>query len=220
MSTSITIDVRKVEDLAKRLGSIGQERIGRGALAAVNEVTIEFKEKAIRGEIANINLTDAYVRGKTDMKLASTAVRPRAEIVTAGDLTVLGRFPGTVWYRQPGAQRRAGPVKGRRSAGVYANITDTDRINEPQWFLMRLKNQTSLMGAFVRSDKIAPKNDRGPGLGDAGRRRDGKSGKRHIYGPSPYQLFRKQIDVQGPQLMDDLEATAVRKILGEVEEVL
>lgn len=202
----IKVNVREIEALEGRLLRITPESIGRGALQAVNAVTTEFQESAIRGEIRNINLTDAYVRSKTDLRLGNNVFKPRAEITTRGDLTVLGRFPGTVWYRQPGAPRRAGPVKGRRSAGVYANVTNTDRLDQPQWFLMRLRNQGGLMGAFVRDDTVAPRGTR-----------DGSAGKRHIYGPSPYQLFRKQIDLQGPQLEDDLERTAAATILADIE---
>lgn len=218
--TKITVKVNGLEALADGLSRVTGQRLGRSALEAVNEVTVRVERQAVEGELANINLTTAYVKSKTDVSLGSNPASPRGEIVTSGDLTVLGRFPGTVWYRQPGAPRRAGPVKGRRSAGVFANITNTERINQPQWFVMRLKNQSTLTGAFVRDDAIAPKNDRGPGLGDAGRRRDGKAGKKHIYGPSPYQLFRRQIDVQTGRWQDDLDQTVTSALVRAIEESL
>ena len=217
---SLKVNVRELDGLAGGLDRVTGRSLGKAALDAVNEVTVDFEAKAIKGETANINLTEAYVRGKTDLTLASNLAKPRAEILTRGDLTVLGRFPGTVWFRQPGAPRRAGPVKGRRSAGVYVNIRNDDRLQEPQWFAMKLLNQFGLLGVFVRSSKIPGKNDYGKGLGDKGRRRDGRFGKRHIYGPSPYSLFAKQIDLGRVQLEEDLEATALRNLTGEIEKAL
>jgi hypothetical protein len=208
--TKITINVKQVEELAGKLATLGPGRIGRGALEAVNAVTSRFQEKAIEGGIRDINLTDAYVRSKTDLRLGSSPFKPRAEIVTRGDLTVMGRFAGTTNYPSNNqAVRRAGLVPGRRSAGVLARVNRSQQLNEGQWFVMRLKNQDGLLGVFVRDDSIRPKN-----------KRDGKAGKRHVYGPSPYQLFRRQIDVQGPQLRADLEAEAVTRISADIREAL
>lgn len=220
--TSFRVNVREVEGLADRLSRVDGRRLGIVAVDAVNEVTTEFQNKSIKGGLENINLSEDYFRGKMKLSLAANGGRPRAEILTYGDLTVLGRFGGTVSYVQPGAPRRAGPVKGRRSAGAYANVENSTRIDEPQMFLMTLRGQSTLKGAFQRRSELKGKgkNDRGPGLGDKGRRRDGAYGKVHIYGPSPYSLFRKQIDVQGPQLRRDLESTAVRNLIGEIERVI
>jgi hypothetical protein len=216
--TSFRVNVREVDALADRLSKVDGRRLGIAAVDAVNEVTTGFQDKSIKGGLENINLSEAYFRGK--MKLSLATSRARAEILTFGDLTVMGRFGGTTWYRSPGAPRRAGPVKGRRSAGVFTNVSNTDRQDEKQWFLMRLKNQNGLMGAFVRTTRLKGKGKNGPGPVSEGRHRDGKYGKEHVYGPSPYSLFKKQIDVQGPQLRRDLESTAVRNLINEIEKVI
>jgi hypothetical protein len=218
--TRVRIDVREIEGLADRLSRVDGRRLGIAAIDTVNEVTTEFQDKSVKGGLENINLSEDYFRGKMKLSLATNGGRPRAEILTFGDLTVLGRFGGTVWYRDKGAPRRAGPVKGRRSAGVYSNVENTQRLDEPQWFLMRLKNQGGLMGAFVRTTALKGKGRNGPGPVSEGRHRDGKYGKEQKYGPSPYSLFKKQIDVQGPQLRRDLESTAVRNLIGEIERVV
>lgn len=207
--SSIRVDVRQVTGLADRFAELTPDRIGRGALQAVNEVTAAFSEKAEDGALANINLTSAYYREKQTVTLGKSPLEPRAQIKVDGDLTVLGRFPGTTSFTQPGAPRRAGPVRGRRSAGVRAQITRSASLREPQWFTMKLRNQQGLLGVFVRDDSIAARNAR-----------DGVAGKRHIYGPSPYALFREQVRVQGPQLERDLEDRAVTLIGGTLREVL
>ena len=218
--TTFRVDVRGLTGLADRLGRLDGRRLGIVAVDTVNQVAVQVETEGVKGGLKNINLSESYFRGK--MTRVPATGRPRAEIIAAYSGTVLGRFGGTEWYRQPGAPRRAGPVKGRRSAGVYTNITNTDRQDEPQWFLMRLRNQGGLMGAFVRTTALKGKgkNDYGKGLGDVGRRRDGKYGKKHVYGPSPHQLFSRQIDVQSGQWVTDLGTAATRNLLAEIERVV
>lgn len=208
--TSVRVDVRQVSALADRLARIPGRVLGIVARDVVNEVTVQFERQAVDGGVANINLSKTYVRDKTDVTLASSITKPRATIETAGDLTPLGRF-GPVRVRSPGAPRRAGPIKGERSAGVFVNVTNDDRLFEPQWFLLPLKNNPGLYGVFVRDDKLPPR---------PGATREGHHGKRHIYGPSPYQLFRQQIKMQGARWAQDLEDTAVSKLLTEMERVV
>ena len=197
---------------------------GRFVLAAadaVNAVTKRADEELRRGQLRNINLSPAYVKSKTDMTLAQPGGKARAEILTRGDLTTLGNFAPLSRIVAPGAQRRDGPIAGFRSAGTIVAITKSNLQRENQWFIMRLRRGNKpgdKFGVFVRDDSIAPKNDRGRGLGDAGRRRDGKAGKRHIYGPSPYALFKAQIQLQFVQIQDDLARTALTLMGNELRE--
>lgn len=208
--TTVRVDVRQVTALADRLARVPGRTLGIVARDVVNEVTVQFERQAIDGGVANINLSKTYVRDKTDVTLATSLTKPRSVIETAGDLTPLGRF-GPVRARSPGAPRRAGPIKGNRSAGVFVNVTNDDRLFEPQWFLLPLKNNPGLFGVFVRDDALPPR---------AGASREGQAGKRHIYGPSPYQLFRQQIKLQGTRWVQDLEDTATTRLLTEIERVV
>lgn len=202
MSLRVRFDLRRAVDLADVLQQITGKRIGVEAVEAVNEVTTRFEQRAVDEGLRDINLTAAYYRSKTDVALASNPLKPRAEILARGDLTVMGRFQGTYWYPSNNrVVRRAGLVKGRRSAGAVLAVRRSVTQNEPQVFLMKLRGQGGLAGAFIRDDSIAPKN-----------RRDGKAGKRHLYGPSPYQLFRRSVTVGAAELQRDLESTAVRRI--------
>lgn len=220
--TSFKINVREVEALAGRLGKVDGKRLGLVALDVVNEVTVDIRERAIAGGTKGINLTPAYMRSKTDTALATNPGRPRSVITTSGDLTVLGNFAPLSRVVDPGGQRRDGPIAGFRSAGTRVQIKRGEYLTENQWFVMALRRGTEAggngFGVFVRSSALKGKNGPGPVAG--GRHRDGKNGKRHIYGPSPYSLFTKQINVQGKQWAADLESSAVRSLTAEIERVI
>ena len=195
---------------------------GRFALAAVDAVNIVTKranESLQRGEIRDINLSPAYVKSKTDMVLASPGSKARSEIVTKGDATVLGNFAPVSRIIAPGSMRRAGPVKGFRQAGTALAIRKSSYILEKQWFVMALRRGAQAggngFGVFVRDDSLPARN--GPGAVSEGRHRDGKAGKRHLYGPAPYQLFKEQIRVQERSIQDDLERTALDRMGAELE---
>lgn len=216
MSTfSLKVSTEGLDKAASRI----ERAAARGALLiaavdAVNAVTRRADESLRRGETADINLTPAYVKSKTDMQLASLGGKPQASITTKGDLTILGNFAPLSRIKAPGAVRRAGPIKGWRSAGTRVAIRKSNVVMEPQWFLMRLRKGLSAgdkYGVFVRDDAIAP---------SPGAAREGKAGKRHIYGPSPYQLFREQIGRQYEDIHDDLRKSALKGMGDDLEELI
>ena len=208
--TAIRVDFRQAEQFADKLDRVDARRIGLVARDVVNEVVTRVERQAVAGEIADINLSAAYVRSKTDLRLASSTTTPRAEIITRGDLTVLGNFAPLSRVVAPGAQRRAGPIKGWRSAGVRVSIRKSVYLTEGQWFILPLQN-TGKFGVFVRSTKLAPSKRA---------KREGRYGKRHIYGPSPYQLFDAQIRAQGDAWETDLGNTALLRLAASVEDGL
>lgn len=190
---------------------------GRFALAAVDAVNLVTKradESLRRGETAGINLTPAYVKSKTDIALASTGTKARAVITTKGDLTVMSNFGVTMASMRRGGNPvlRAGPRAGRRNSGTNYTIKRGSPAFEAQWFVMPLRRGTSAggngFGVFVRDDRIKP---------GANELRPGKAGKRHIYGPSPYSLFKHQIGLQQDDIRADLERTALQQ-MGDILE--
>lgn len=214
----IKIDVRQIEALAGKLDRIEGSRLGGAALEAVNAVTVAFEKKSTAAGVADINLTQAYVKSKTDLQLATNVLSPRATITTRGDLTPLGNFDPIAIQRAGrgnSVPRRAGPRVGRRNAGILMSIKRSQSIKENQWFVLPLRRGDipggNGLGVFVRSSKLAPSPTA---------TREGKAGKQQIYGPSPYMLFRKQITVQGPQLARDLSDEVVRGITAEIQKVL
>lgn len=206
----------EVERLAGRLERGGlRARLVLAAARAVNETATEFNDDSIDAQTRDINLTPAYVKSKTDLTLASPAGRARAEILTRGDLTVLGNFAPLSRVVAPGAIRKAGPIKGFRSAGTRVAIRRSKYLTEDQWFIMPLRRGLQSggngFGVFVRDPKLSPSPKA---------KREGRHGKRHIYGPSPYAMARTYIDKSLPQLRERLATRALR-LMGDglVEEV-
>jgi hypothetical protein len=195
----VNVDVSQLQALAPRLDRVSGEMLGRTALEVVNEVTVRAYDAAIAGETEGINLTPEYVKSKTDLTLATNPAAPLAEIVTRGDLTILGHFdPVTV--RDPGAPRRAGPIVGQRSAGVRVSILRGQEEFQPQWFVMRLRagdNPGENFGVFVRTSASGGK-------------------PQHIYGPSPYSLFAHQVGTHEEDILADLQATAASRFADAV----
>jgi hypothetical protein len=206
MTSRVRVDVRQLLLAADQVEEVRGGALVREATAVVNDVTRAFEIKVIDDEIAGINLSRTYVKDKTSLTLARVSANPVASLETAGDLTPLGRFLPISQRPGNGALRRAGPRIGRRNAGVDVAIKRTGSTFEPQWFLLPLKNNPGLYGVFVRDDRLPPSRRAA---------REGSAGKRHIYGPSPYQLFRHQLDVQTPQLQETLGREALRR-LGDV----
>lgn len=203
-------------DVATKLERVVERgRFAIAAIDAVNAVTTRADVSLRRGETADINLTAAYVKSKTDVRLATAGGKAQAYIVTKGDLTVMGNFGTLAMIAGRGAERRAGPRVGLRNAGTHVAIKRSSPVFEPQWFVLPLRrgntNGGNGFGVFVRDSRIAP---RGKGS------RDGVAGKRHVYGPAPYSLFKYQIGVQSDDIHDDLERTAMLLMGREIENAL
>ena len=206
----------KLEKLASRA------RLAVAAVEAVNLVTKRADESLRRGEIQNINLSPAYVKSKTDVSLAESGGAPRAEIVTKGDPTILGRFAPLTRMLDPNRLDSIGRRLGGRSAGTRVAIVKSKVETQSPWFIMRLRSGNGPgenYGVFVRDDRLPARNGPNPSLA-GGRHRDGKAGKRHIYGPSPYQLFKHQIQIQADQIQADLARTALDRMGDAFEDAL
>lgn len=202
-----------LDGLAARLDrAAARGRFALAAVDAVNLVTKRADEALRRGETAGINLSPAYVKSKTDVALASGGGKARATITTKGDLTVMSNFGVTMAsMRRAGGTLRAGPRAGRRNAGTDVTIKRGSPAFEPQWFVLPLRAGGVAggngFGVFVRDDSLAPS-----GL------RPGKAGKRHIYGPSPYALFKEQIRQQQDDIGADLRRTALQQMGDALED--
>lgn len=199
MSTSafsLEVDVSELASVGEGLARLGSKGLAGIAAAAVNEVVLRFDEAQRAAQIADINLPRSYVDAKTSRTLATDA-EARATITTQGDLTVMDRYPLQV-LKDPSRLDRRGHPLGARQAGVRVAIKPSSPVEEHQWFTMRLKNGNGT-GVFVRTS----------------------AGKlKHLYGPSPYSLFRHQINVGEPALLDDLEATGAQALADAIEKAV
>lgn len=206
-----TLNIRIVPDAllvqADRLeAALSRAQIALAAVDAVNTVTKRADESLREGEIADINLTDVYVRSKTDVALAVRS--PRAEITVRGDLTILGRYPLRQLMQPAGPRSKGDPSRGipagSKQAGVQASIKRSGTPPQPKWFTMKLrrgKESGENVGVFVR---VGPE----------------KSAVKHIYGPAPYSLFRHQVGVQIEDIANDLQRTTDAKIAQRIERAL
>lgn len=191
---SVRVNAEGLISQADRLTSIvARSRLALAAVDAVNLVTTRAEKSLRAGEIVDINLTDAYVRSKTDVALAAT--EPRAEVTTRGDLTIMGRYPYAPLVQlasQARGDASRGIPPGSKAAGVYVQIKRSAATFQPNWFTMRLRagaQPGTNVGVFVRT---------GRGRGDV----------KHLYGPSPYSLFRFQLGEQLESIASDLARTS------------
>lgn len=195
------VDTGDLVGLADRLERVDAQRLGLAAVEAVNAVITRFDQAQQAGQVRDIALTPAYVKSKTDLMLAADPANPQAKLITRGDLTVMDRYPLQV-LKDPTRLDRAGRKLGQRQAGVQVRIKPSAPVTEPQWFTMRLRAGTasgSRIGVFVRTS--------------TGR-------KKHLYGPSPYSLFKFQVGQLGSDLQQDLERTGVAAIADLIDEAL
>ena len=203
----VTIDAKgAMPALADRLGRISGSVIGMAARDAVNEVIKRFEGDALKGMTADIGLTPAYVKSKTDLQLANSVLNPKAQMVTRGNLTILGRYP-LQQLTQPASRAKGDPSRGigagRKQAGVRATIKRSAPAARDKWFTMRLRagaGPGENVGVFVRAT--------------------GRTKPKHIYGPAPYSLFRHQIGVYASDVEADLAETTMRTIVDRVEKAI
>lgn len=202
---AVTIDAKgAMPALAERLGRISGSVIGLAARDAVNEVITRFERDAQHGMTADYGLTPAYVRSKTDVRLAESTLNPKAEMVTRGDLTILGRFPLQQLTRPAQSRAKGDPSRGiapgRKQAGVRATIKRSAPVARDKWFTMRLRAGAAPgenTGVFVRAT--------------------GRAKPKHIYALAPYSMFRHQVGVRLGDVETDLANTTMRTIVDRVE---
>lgn len=200
----VTFDFSEADRLAGGLDRLtGAAGLQLAAIDAVNAV-VKRADVALRAaENANLNLSDAYVKSKTDLSLATSA--PYAQITTRGDLTILGRYPVAQQWQPAKGKARGDPKRGipvgNKQAGVRVDIKPSAPTYQSKWFTMTLRRGTQpgdSIGVFVRTS----------------------AGLKHIYGPSPYSLFRFQSQAQFDQIADDLEREAIDQLGKRANEVL
>jgi hypothetical protein len=200
--TTVRVSIqRPADELASRLDRAADStRIRLNLVDAVNDVTQRFELTAARAMNAGLALEDSYVRSKIKRTPAVAAGRGavRAEIVTRGDLTILGNYPHRQ-LNEAGTAVRSGASKGRRPSGARVEIRRGAAVTEPQWFVMKLRGTGGKEGIFVRTSEGRTK---------------------HIYGPSPYSLFRFQINRLQDDLQDDLQTAATTTVAGVIERSL
>jgi len=235
-SFSIQIDTAEVGQLAERLGAIDSTKLGERLIDTLNEVAESAYELSRRTITTDINLTDAYVQRRMELKPA-TSSKPTAEIVAPfgkKNLTNLSHYGAEVgetkpvnWSNQriirevfkgqekfgpwPGWARRKGTEhmgipEDRKAYKMVAEVTRGKRTSIGKKFTIPGKRDTE--GNPLVFQRI------GPG---------GKSGKGRIealYGPSVYQLFRVAAERIEERVGDDLRDAVIDAAERAFEEAL
>lgn len=192
---SVTIDTDEVLAAAARLDAIDGAAVNALLTRVVGETAARFDTRLRRAMNAGIMLDDGYISSR--MEVDREANLPRVTITAAGPgragrkgLTILGHYSPRVTFA-PGKGSTKGDAKrgvpaGQRATGVQVTV----RRGEPK----------TIDGAFTMTLR------RGTAAGDSVGvfLRDG--GKvRHLYGVSPYSLFRFQINAQQDTMDDELQ---------------
>lgn len=202
MATSafnVKVDFTAADRLATKLDRVAERVLLRlSAADAVNDVATRFDAQAKRGMNAGINLSDQYIRERMSLVPArAVGTQPiKAEIIAAGRLTILSRYPYAQMTqsapRAKGDPKRGIPA-GSKQAGVAVEIVRGQAFAKDKWFTMTLRRGTQAgdkVGVFSRGEK---------GILE------------HMHGPSVYSLFRYQINQGQDELFDDLVATGRTK---------
>lgn len=200
-SFNVTITTDQVVAAATSLEHIDGATINRLLTQVVTEVAGRFDTRARRAMTAGIALDDGYVSSR--MEVERTANVPRIEITAAGPgragrkgLTILGHYsPQVTTAAAPRAKGdpKRGVAAGYKAAGVSVMVTRGARKAIPGAFTMTLRRGT------VAGDSVGVFTRRG-----------GKV--KHLYGVSPYSLFRFQIEKGEGELGAELEREALAAI--------
>lgn len=208
MTFTLTVDDAAVRGMADRIDELASRALLRlSAIDAVNEVAVRVDKQARAAMNAGLNLTDAYVSSLMSISPAApgSGKVARAQITALGKLTVLSHFP----YRQltqEAAGARGDPKRGigagLKQAGIAVEITRGLQKFVPHYFTMTLRRGAQAgetVGVFYR---------------------DSSGNLTHKYGPSPYSLFRHQINTHSAEYTDDLERTATARMADTITKAL
>jgi hypothetical protein len=168
-------------DLVQAAGGLRKtvEASRRAAYRAANAVLGKVETQARRDIAAQVNLPQSYIRDLTRTTKAGPN-QPAAYIRMRIRAVRLARFDArqitAVAPRAKGDPRRGIPP-GRKRAGVSVKVG-------------RKGGRKSMRGAFLLPLR-AGGSDGGNGMGVFVRTGKGPRGIKHLYGPSPDQLFRR-----------------------------
>jgi len=228
MGLSVKIDVTALERFAGKLDGISGASMGEATRRAVN-VTADTVYDLVRPRmIANINLTDEYIKSRMVVNHAKPGGKAEAVITGKGsknNMTQLinydakqltqqvnhtnasilaagrqfGKWPG--WTKRTGDAMRGIPADKKR-AGMSVAVKPGSVKRLEHGFLIQLDNGAGL-GLATRS---------------AGAK--GKSNYKVRYGPSVYQLFRYQASQVLDEAREELETNTVAQVVELFEKEL
>lgn len=233
---SIKVDLAGVLALADRLGDVNPDKLGERLITTVNNVadsTYKLSRDTITTEI---NLTDAYVQRRMEVRPA-TKSKPVAEIVGLagkGYMTTLSHYGAETGETKPvnwsnsriisevfGGKERFGPwpgwvrrtgdarkgiEEGRKQYKMNAEVTRGSRKSIGKKFTLPGKRDTE--GNPLVFQNIGPGG------------KDGKGAIRAVLGPSVYQLFRTAATSIEDRVGNDLRDAVIEAAESAFEDAL
>lgn len=210
----ISITSTDLESVASSLRHLGAEAIGNAALSAVNTVAKRTYDNTLIGMIAGINLTDEFVRSKTELLLATTPNDATATLLANSSslqpatLTSYGAAVVTAAVKNPKRSRgnaSIGVPRGYRQVGFDVSVArgKTDFFSESQsggtfFFIIRAPNGQLLTVARAKDAR-------------------GKGSIQGLYGPSVLQLFNYQVTKNVDAITADLAETFADAVQTELD---
>ena len=190
--TALTVEINaeQVLVLAERMEGVTGARLNAALVKAVNQVGQRYDSSIRRAMNKGIALSDEYVSSRMSVEPATNA--PVLTITTIG----------------PGGQSRKGlTILGhynpqKTADGVQIEVTrGAPKQLLRRAFIMRLKSGTVAGDRFGVFERIGP----------------GKTAWKHLYGVSPYSLFRYQATQQSPAIEADLQEAALVNIAEAID---
>jgi hypothetical protein len=225
---SVKIDVTALERVAGRLDNISGAALGDATRRAVNVTADSVYELARPRMIADINLTDEYVKSRMVVNHAKPGGKAEAVITGRGSKSSMtqlvnygamqqiqrvnhtnasilasgkkfGKWPG--WTKRTGDAMRGIAADNKQSGVSVAVKRGSNKLLE-HGFLIQLSN--------------------GAGIGLATRSAGAKGRKNYKvrYGPSVYQLFRHVASGLLDEARDELETNTVAQVVELFEKEL
>lgn len=185
-TTALKVSVKELEGLSDALGRVSDSVIAESAADALN-VTAEWADEESHRRALGINLDPAYLKAFRSVSKA-TASNLVATVTTEASNTQLGRF-------QPQQKvTRAKSPRGRLKGNPPLGIAVGDKplavsVEVARGSRKEFKNKNIFLNTGVRDSQGNPMvMERLPG-----RTRSGKDVLIRKLGPSPYQLFARQL---------------------------
>lgn len=205
----LTIGTEQVLALAERLGEVTPEKLAERLVAVTNEQLESAYELSRKRMLSGINLTDAYLQSKFELKSATTK-RPTGEVIAkardSSDYTLLTRYDyqvGLTDVKNPAQSKgyaKLGIPKGKKQGAPSVEVVRGAR--------KTLKSEKAFVFITDKGTPLIVKRKPNRKLSDA------------LLGPSVYQLFRVAATDLGQQIGDDYEAAITEAAERELNKVL
>lgn len=212
MSTfKVQVDVRDVEGLADDLAKLSGEEINRVTAQAINK-TAEWADEETHRRALGINLEPAYLKAFRSIEPANSN-KLKATVTTEANATGLGRYKPQVKATVAKTSRRR--LKGNPALGIAVGDKPMAvTVEVTRGARKEVQNKNIFVNPGLRDSSGTPLvMERLPG-----KTRSGKDVLVRRLGPSPYQLFKHQLNDE--QFIEQAQGYLERELTEMVGEAI